>query len=59
MTSEIKTSPDVRQVIILVGLLDCLKDKISPESITLAHFLMDLSTGSKEDFTQKRLDEMG
>ena len=34
-------------------MLDCLKDKISAETITLAHFLMDLSTESKEDFVKQ------
>lgn len=37
----------------LAELLDYLKDNISAESIALAHFLMDLSTESKEDFVKQ------
>lgn len=37
----------------LVELLQYLKDNISVESIGLAHFLMDLSTESKEDFVRQ------
>lgn len=49
----------------LMELLDYLKDKISVESIMLAHFLLDLSTESKEDFVEqikyglKRQRELG